>query len=133
MQVTATAVPEGQRRGFLPKLFGQHFMKGEAYVYAWMSRLCEEYQGGYWEFYDLSNGGGFLAPTHRQTPMKLSWASNYFEGSMTAEAAGIVATLYALSHLANETGDDLLIDHYDLLRDYAQEHPEAGLIFGAID
>lgn len=62
--VTCDAVRlEGaQRLTFLPDLFGGDFMTSEASVYAYAQRYCPEYQGGFWQFYRLPDGGGFMAP-----------------------------------------------------------------------
>lgn len=30
-------------------------------IFAWMERFCNEYSGGIWSFYTLSNGGAFMA------------------------------------------------------------------------
>lgn len=131
-QVIAQKVPDEERLNFLPQLFGmRHFMAGENQVYNWMGQLCEKYQGGYWEFYRIP-GGGFMVPSGTEK-MELSWAGNYFEGEMSPEAAGIVATLYALNMLANSTEEDHLIEAYHALRDFARGHAEANLIMAAID
>lgn len=34
----------------------------EPRIFAWMDRFCDEYSGGLWSFYTLSNGGAFMAP-----------------------------------------------------------------------
>ena len=62
--VTCDAVRlEGaQRLTFLPDLFGGDFMTSEASVYAYAQRYCPEYLGGFWQFYRLPEGGGYMAP-----------------------------------------------------------------------
>jgi hypothetical protein len=80
----------------------------------------------------LSNGGFYMAPEGPEC-LTLSWADNHFEGRLSADAAGIVATLFALCHLANTTGEDRISDLYYHLLDFAACHPESTLIFGAID
>ena len=61
--VTASLVAEAQRLDFLPTYFGPRLMmRGEALVYAWLRRLCERYNGAYWHYYTLSDGGFYLAP-----------------------------------------------------------------------
>jgi hypothetical protein len=52
---------------------------------------------------------------------------------MSADAAGIVVTLFALCQLSAETEQDGIVELYHALRDFAAEHAEAGLIFSAID
>ncbi|EKT4503849.1 TPA: antirestriction protein [Pseudomonas aeruginosa] len=130
--ITANLLPEESRMGFLPAFFGQAMMIGEGLVYCWMRNLSEDYQGGYWDYFKLSNGGFYMAP-RTSKKFRVLVAGNYFEGELSADAAGIVATLYALCELANRTASDRIVDLYHLLRDYASEHPDAGQIFAAID
>ena len=130
--ITANLLPEESRMGFLPAFFGRAMMIGEGLVYCWMRNLSEDYQGGYWDYFKLSNGGFYMAP-RTSKKFRVLVAGNYFEGELSADAAGIVATLYALCELANRTASDRIVDLYHLLRDYASEHPDAGQIFAAID
>jgi len=131
--VVATLVSDVDRLDFLPTFFGTRLMmRGEAMVYDWMGQLCADYHGGFWNFYTLSNGGGYMAPSNAE-PMKLRVDGNDFEGAMSADTAGIVATLFTLSQLSIETQQDAIGDLFHALREFAGEHAEAGLIFGAID
>jgi hypothetical protein len=52
---------------------------------------------------------------------------------MSADAAGITACLFALSHLSFQTKNEKIAEHYHLLRDFALEHAEASIILAAID
>ena len=136
--VTATLIPEGaQRLNFLPATFGRYFMRGESLVYAWMRKLSEDYSGGFWHYYTLSNGGHYMAPEMGDARLTLLVEGNGYEGSMSADAAGIVATLFALGQLAAEIAGtdaaDALIDRYHFLRGFAAGHPEAAAIYRAID
>lgn len=135
--LVATEVAEDSRMLFLPALFGPRLMlRGEAIVYGWMRKLSTDYTGGLWNFYTLNNGGYYLAP---DSPDRLSITvpGNYFEGELSADAAGIVATLSALCQLAAECVDtdagDKFADHYHQLRDFVHTHAEAGAIFRAIN
>ena len=135
--VVANLVADGDRLSFLPTVFGPRLMiRGEALVFGWLDRLSEDYNGGYWHFYTLTNGGFYLAPSS-DTSMRISVEGNGFDGEMSADAAGIVATFFALSQLTGEVqgteAGDTLIDRYFFLRDFAAEHVEARLIFRAID
>jgi len=132
-RVTAIQVQDEDRLNFLPDVFGDLLMlRGEALVYGWLRQLCAEYSGGFWQFYRLSNGGFYLAP-ERTDRLRLTVAGNYFDGVMSADAAGIVATLFALGQLAGETREERFIDAYHQLRAYACGHDEAASIFAAID
>ena len=83
--------------------------------------------------YALSNGGWYMCPDDDDRFAVL--CDNGYEGSMTADAFGIVCVLYAFSHLS--FSDDAIAGicarHYHLLRDFAAEHDEAEAIFAAID
>lgn len=53
---------------------------------------------------------------------------------MSGEVAGIIATLYALSHLSFKyPSSDAIATGFHHLRDFALEHPQADVIFAAID
>lgn len=78
-----------------------------------------------------------MAPESAGT-FQLDVNGNGFSGALSADAAGIVATLFALCDLAMEEQDtpqgDALAERYHLLRDYAVgAHSEAAAIAGAID
>ena len=136
--VTASLVSDDARLDFLPFYFGPRLMmRAEALVYGWMGRLSKDYTGAYWHYYTLSNGGFYLAPAY-DGQMRVEVAGNWFEGELSADAAGIVATLFALSQIAAEAqakglDADALIDRYHFLRDFAAEHAEGPAIFRAID
>lgn len=130
--VTARKIPLRNRLGALPRHFGQNMMAVEAVVFAYMRELVECYQGGYWEFYDLSNGGFYMAPTGSES-LRVTVTDNYYEGELSADAAGIVACLFAYNYVASSTGSGALVSHYHRLRAYAKAHPEADEIAAAIN
>jgi Antirestriction protein len=130
--VVASVVPSHQRSAFLPSHLGRHMIIGEALVFGWLDRLCIDYNGGLWDFYTLSNGEFYIAPINEK-PFKINVPTNGFSGEMSADAAGIVASLFALCDLANRAGEDKMINQYHWLRDFAIEHAESRLIMGAID
>ncbi len=135
--VSASLVAEDNRLDFLPTFFSPRLMMlGEALVYAWMERLSEDYEGSYWHFYTLSNDGFYMAPAIGK-PLHIEVGGNLFVGDLSANASGIVSTLFALNQLATEfqgtVEADALIDRYYLLRDFAADHAEGLAIFRAID
>lgn len=127
------------RLRFVRKLFGAHFVEGEQKAYWWMAQLTQRYAGGLWDLYSISNGGGFMSPKISNHSGKIilhtpAGATVY----VSDQAAGIIVTLLALSHLAYEvaqTGQDPLSlnTQHALLRDFAAEHAEAGSILQAAD
>ena len=132
--VTAYLVPDNERLSITADLFGFFFpMKLEPVIYHFAGTLAEAYNGGYWAFYRLSNGGFYMAP-EQDEPFGVQ-SINGFTGSLSAEALGITACLYAYSHLSFGAGPfaESCAEHYHRLLDYACEHPEAGVILRVID
>jgi hypothetical protein len=103
MTITAQAVPFVERLTFLPKLFGPKLMmRAEALLYTYAGRFSQDdYQGGLWEYYTLSNGGGYAAPVKPER-LRISVMGNGYEGEMSADAAGIVVSLFVLNTLTFE-------------------------------
>ena len=133
--ITREQIKVNQRVSHTAEVFGVHFpMQFEPYVYSVTERLTCEYDGGYWQFYALSNGGFYMAPD----PDKLFFVSceNGYEGNLSADALGISACLYAYSQLSFSDSHgfaEICTEQYHWLREYMLEHPEAGDILGAID
>jgi hypothetical protein len=50
--VTAALVPDANRLNFLPRHFGRQMMAVEQEIFTQMRELCEDYNGGYFQFYD---------------------------------------------------------------------------------
>lgn len=65
--ITTTICPIEERLNFLPKHTGYYFMQYESMVYDYMNAACNEYNGGLWGFYTLSNGG-FLSRLKAKIP-----------------------------------------------------------------
>ncbi|WP_427183796.1 antirestriction protein [Bordetella bronchialis] len=132
ISTTVRLVPDNERMNFLPKHFGQRLMlAGELAVYGWLDRLSEDYRGGYWHYYEIP-GSFYMAPTSHDT-LRIVWPLNWCDRTMSADAAGIVATLYALSELCQRPQGADLVDKYYALREFASVHAEASAILAAID
>ncbi len=129
--IEAHKVPDDARIHTLPLHFGQHMLTVENAVYRWMRRLAPAYSGGYWHFYELSNGGFYMAPECE--PLLIRVEGNGYEGLMSSAAAGITACLFSFSHLSFRIDDQVISTHFHQLRDFALEHQEAGAILAAID
>ena len=130
--ITKTECPHDLRLDFLPQAVGKRFLQYESLTFAFMDKACEAYQGGLWNFYSLSNDGFYLAPDI-EGDVHLKWEENYFDGTMSADAAGISISLLAQNALAWEFDPERFSDKYHALLDYAAQHEEAPLIFRFID
>lgn len=145
----ANRVAKNHRMTVLPRHFGGYFMVGENALMVYAKDLIEEYDGGYWEFYQfpVTEEGkemqGFIAePTALPASVKLA-CPNYYEAEVSRQVASIVVCLYAFSHLsmlANEKGNENIAEHiglrYHWLLDYARANSsedEYGQIRAAID
>lgn len=127
-------VPEAQRMNVVDKLFGiQYVLILEPAVFRFAETLASKYKGAYWTFHTLGNGGFYMSP--RSDTIFAVGCENGFEGKLSADALGIVACLYAYSHLS--FGDDEFAEtcaaQYHLLREFVFQHPEAKKILRAID
>ena len=131
--VTARLVPDTDRVQHTAKAFGSTFQRLEPAIFDMAGRLAAEYNGGYWLFYALSNGGFYMAPRSDTTFIVSS--ENGFEGELSADAFGIVCCLYSFSHLSfgGDAFADLCANQYHLVREYMFQHPEVRSILRAID
>jgi len=130
-RIDAVLVREADRLAMLPRHFGGYATRLEDRVYDFMGEFAREYRGGYWEFVELSNGGCYLRPPAATYAIRID--CNGFEGSLSADAAGITVCLFALSHLSFEHPEGAFARHFYALRAFALEHAEASAIFAAID
>lgn len=113
--------PLRQRMSFLPSLFGGYFLTGESFIFGFMGKYAQGYNGGHYEFMKAENGAMYLKPDGEYF---LS-LPNYFNETVSADICGIIATTYALGaliHTAHVKDNDelfnLLLDRQNKLRDY---------------
>lgn len=121
-----------KRSAIFEKLFDGNAMKAEYLVYSNMNHLCTSYNGAYWLIYKLSNGGFYMAPK-TETKFKVNCFGFGDSVKMSADGAGLVATLFAVNQLTFQLQHDKIINLYHKIREFAAEHPEAAEIFRAID
>ena len=134
--IKCKVVPNKDRLKFLPKHVGLFMTRLETSIYDWMVRLDKAYTGDYWEFYELDNGGFFLAPSEDRDYKLCS--INHNEEVVSNIAAGIVITMFALGSLMfmdniHDNMQSPLVDKYYALRDFAADWDEATKIFSLID
>ncbi|HEY0938457.1 MAG TPA: antirestriction protein [Steroidobacter sp.] len=132
--IASQLVADNARLQILPKHFGAHHLYVENLVFVFARTLVPTYRGGYWRFYELSNGGFYMAP--EMASARVCVEGNGFEGELTADAIGITVCLFAFSHgsfvLTGHAGETCA-RHYTWLREYSWLHPEQSLISAAID
>lgn len=99
-------VEECDRLSFLPYLFGQDFLYAEASVYALAKKMMPEYEGGFWHFIRLPDGGGYMMPDGDR--FHLVNGENWFDRTVSADAAGIILTSLVINRqlwLYHDSGD----------------------------
>ncbi|MCU7846945.1 MAG: antirestriction protein [Candidatus Thiodiazotropha sp. (ex Lucinoma kastoroae)] len=130
--ITKTLIKEKDRLDFLPTHIGKNYLKYEFIIFRFMDMFCEDYSGGYWDYFNLDNGGMFIS-LNGEINLKVCNPNNYFDDQMSAEAVSIGVNLYALNTLVNTPDPEQLINLYYALRDFACEHREANKILKFID
>lgn len=130
--IAATEVTNGtQRLLCLPNIAGNRCVVLEHTIYDMMRRMTDDYDGGLWKFYNLSNGGFYMAPKTDKS-FDLS-CENMFEHKVNADTAGIIACAMAYSHLSFLEDGECFATAYQLLSDYIFQHQDAGIIRAALD
>lgn len=109
--VAAALVSDAGRMLALPRHFGAHLLEAETTIFAWLRELSADYEGGYLHFYELSNGGFYMAPDVSE-PFQIEVVGNGYRGRINADAAGITACLFAYSHLSFRFRGGPIGDHY---------------------
>ncbi|WP_018276005.1 antirestriction protein [Teredinibacter turnerae] len=138
MTITRKMISEKYRGKILPRFIGNPYLLFEQSIYGYTSHFVEGYQGGFWEFYELSNGGFYMSFASDKT-FTFSNPDNYFSETMDADTISIIINLYVFNHLAfkysgkNDSHSMKFMQLYTNLYDYTKTHPEATLIMRAID
>ena len=138
IEITARYISGNARMNFMPAAFRGAFFSADHFIQSFLNRYAKDYQGGYWEYLQASNGAFFM-----EAPQPL-WLSlpNYFEGECSAREVGIIVCLYAYSYfcgLAYEEGkaelNETMANRYHLLREYVNtlENESQNRIYRAID
>ncbi|MGI3399772.1 antirestriction protein, partial [Providencia stuartii] len=101
----------------------------EGDIFNMMAKCCQTYQGAFWEFSMLSNGGAFIWPDMLEPSLQMFNPHNGNEAELSPEATGIAVCLMVYSIWLFKTESSVLIEYFYQLRDYAMQHPEQAQIF----
>lgn len=102
-------------------------------IYMVMAEYSDDECGGDWLVWELSNDSFYMAPSDKNTTFSMQCGGNFYDGTMTGDAAGVVVCLVAFCRMAEITEQERFIELFYGLREWAMEHPEASSIFAAID
>ena len=134
--VSKTQCTLGQRLYFLPHYLGRAHAVFQNCLFYLAKQFLEPYDGGYWEFYHLSNGGFVMALDDDNTITVNS--PNGSSASVDAETASIVVCLMTLSDLSfnlQTDSDELhkVVTSFHALREFALEHTNSNTILKLVD
>ena len=134
--ISKTQCVIGQRLYFLPHYLGRAHAAFQNRLFYFAKQLLEPYDGGYWEFYHLSNGGFVMALDDDEAITVNS--PNGSSAAVDAETASIVVCLMTLSDLSftlQVNSDELhkVITSFHALREFSLEHPSSNTILKLID
>ncbi|WP_420720709.1 antirestriction protein [Klebsiella pneumoniae] len=101
-------------------------------------KMMPEYQGGFWHFIRLPDGGGYMMPDGDRFHMVNG--ANWFDRTVSADAAGIILTSLVINRqlwLYHDSGDAGLTQLYRMrdaqLWRHIEFHPECNAIYAALD
>ena len=134
--ISKTQCAIGQRLYFLPHYLGRADAVFQNRLFYFAKQFLEPYDGGYWEFCHLSNGGFVMALDDDDTITVNS--PNGSSAAVDAETASIVVCLMTLSDLSfnlQVDSDELhkVITSFHALREFALEHPNSNTILKLVD
>lgn len=110
----------------------------ETEVFDLLKSWCDEYDGGTWTYYELSNGAWYLSPNATEVyGVKDCYGDKH---EMTPDGAGLAATFHLLHlllwrfHDAGQTANyEAVSEHYHALQRYTYQHPDARAIWKVLD
>lgn len=138
---TRRAVPdveETDRLSFMSYMFGDDFMLSELMVYALAQKHLPGSTGGTWHFIRLPEGGGYMMPDNAHCHLVNN--ENWFDSTVSADAAGIILTAMALCqrcHTHHDCGHcgltQLFLFREAQLFRFIESHPECAAIKAALN
>lgn len=131
-QIEAVLLKPKQRLACLPRHFGPRCTLVENAVYQMMARLHPPYRGDYWDFYELSNGGFFMAPTACDV-YRLECDGNGYAGDFSARTAGIAVCAMTYSQLSFWPDGARMAEMFYRLRDFIDLQAEARQLYALLD
>lgn len=134
-RVVAVAVhDETERLKCLSKIAGPSIIQTVRLEHAFFNAMHlydNTYHGGWWDFFQLSNGGFYVALKDDRLFHMVS--PNGFECDVDANTAGIIVSAFAYSNLSFGPNGEAFGEEYHKLSDFIFQHPKAGTIRAALD
>lgn len=135
-KITETLITSDKARmEIFPKHCGHKFGEIENLIYTIADRFSKDYNGGFWEFVELSNNGFYIKPSAEKNYNII----NHFgtENSGNNRFFGIYVTLTALEYKLHNTENadefDLLNEKFNALYDLIYQDENAKEFFKLLD
>ena len=134
MKITTHIVEEKNRKDFLPKYFGAiaRAIIIEGMIYSCAGKMISGYNGGAWVFKTCSNGAAYITPEYDGS-RNITMAENYYEGNMSADAAGLAITTLVVNSMTAKYQDHSLYALWEKLMDVVASHPERKELYKFLD
>lgn len=132
--VTATLVPWSERGGTFETYFGiPRCIDAERLLYTYAQRYIRGYQGGLWDFYQLSNGGFYAVLKTEESRLRVINPQNHYDGTMTPDAAGLALMVMVSNHLSLQFNSVEIDRLYKKIMAFAERHKESHAILAFLD
>ena len=135
MQIKDSIVAHEARMTSIINNFGEVAPMVEHNVFSWMKFLSEDYDGGMWDYHELSNGGFYMTPPAGM--YKVHQKGNMFCEVISAQLAGIIATYFSIYSISLRDYEDaeLYYKYICLLNEYIDQlDPKSRkLVLSALD
>ena len=122
-----TVVPDCIRMDFLPAKFKGNinaFLSFENAVYREAGKMCNDYEGGYWEFVESKEGNAFfMHPDSDDTSYTISNINTYQDYEVDGRIFGMLASWIVFSHASfafehkDPSASAMFANYYHALRD----------------
>lgn len=121
MQIEDSIVEHEAMMASITNHFGEVAPMVEHNVFSWMKFFSEDYNGGIWDYHELSNGGFYMTPPAGM--YKVHQKENGFCKVISAQLAGIIATYFSLYSLSLRDYEDaeLYYKYICLLNEYIDQ------------
>ena len=109
--------------------FGSHAPIVEDAIHSTIRHICPDFRGARWSYFELSNGGFYMAPDLGH--LRVCVASNGYNEPMSADAVGVTVCLIALRGLSFQIPTEIIRNHRRQSHVFALEHCERDRILAA--
>ena len=128
VRIQRTKLTGSDRTGAISRRYGAAAFSFETILYALASRYSPDYNGGWWDFYELGNRGFYVSLAYDKLAIRVQNDDNGFADDMSPDAFSVGVNLCALSHLTFSGYQGSLLkvicDDYDRLREYMFAHAD---------